>query len=143
MEHPYFSFCSINFYCCIDSSIGKWRKIILDFQIQQLIFKTITEKVKDCNLIWEQECNIDSTNHKLISEIIISREIIDKSFELFEKNYKSIRKLQTQFYKLFWTQLRTDLRVYIIERTPKIAEMQTNDVYKRQISDIRSWFIDF
>lgn len=115
----------------------------LRLSIQQLIFKTISEKVKDCNLIWEQESKIDNPNHKLISEIIISREIIDKSFDLFEKNYKSIRKIQTEFYKLFWTQLRTDLRVYIIDGTPKIAEMQNSDIYKQQINDIRSWFINF
>jgi hypothetical protein len=115
----------------------------LRLSIQQLIFKTISEKVKDCNLIWEKESTMENPNHKLISEIIISREIIDKSFDLFEKNYRSIRKIQTKFYKLFWTQLRTDIRVYIIKRTPEIAEKQNSDVYKKQIKDIRSWFVNF
>lgn len=110
--------------------------------IQQLIFKTISEKAKDCNSIWEQECTPNSPNNKLISEIIISREVIDKSFDLFESNYSSIKKFQGTFYKLFWTQLRTDLRSYIINNTETIARSE-KPVYKKQVEDIRSWFIEF
>jgi len=110
--------------------------------IQQLIFKTISEKVKDCNSIWEQECTPNSPNTKLISEIIISREIIDKSFDLFESNYSSIRKFQENFYKLFWTQLRTDLRSYIIKNTETIARSE-KPVYQKQVEDIRRWFTKF
>jgi hypothetical protein len=108
--------------------------------IQQALFKTVTDKVKDCNKLWEDEPEnekyADSPHFKVMSELIISIEIIDKSLSLFEKNYKSLRKKhESDYYYLFWKQLRTDLRGWI-RRTPTIAKTLNNQYYDLQIADL-------
>ncbi len=63
--------------------------------IQQAIFKTVSEKAKDCNTLWESEpenerLNENSPHFKIMSELIITTEIIEKSFSLFGQNDSSI-----------------------------------------------------
>ncbi len=71
-----------------------------------------------------------------LSELIISIEIIDKSLSLFQKNYKSIRReFESDYYYLFWKQLRTDLRDWV-KTTPEIAKVQNDDNYKLQVADL-------
>ena len=108
--------------------------------IQQALFKTITDKVKDCNTLWEtepeNERHPNSPHFKVMSELIISIEIIDKSLSLFQKNYKSIRReFESDYYYLFWKQLRTDLRDWV-KTTPEIAKVQNDDNYKLQVADL-------
>ena len=48
--------------------------------IQQAIFNTISEKARDCNSLWEDEAErnyINATHFKVISELIITTEIIE------------------------------------------------------------------
>lgn len=116
----------------------------LRLNIQQLIFKTVNEKAKDCNSLWENEpvsekINNNSPHFKVISEIIITLETIDKTFGLFEKNYKSIRNDRDYYYYLFWKQLRTDLRGWI-RRSPEIAKEMKNEIYSNQINGIYETF---
>ncbi len=108
--------------------------------IQQAIFKTVSEKAKDCNTMWECEPQDERDSHssphfKVISELIISKEIIDRSFALFGENYKSIKKYEDDYYYLFWKQLRTDFREWI-RRTPSIAQKLNNAYYSEQVSDL-------
>ena len=80
--------------------------------IQQAIFKTVSEKAKDCNILWEAETDRNhenATHFKVMSELIITTEIIEKSIELFSKNDQSIILIKDEFYWLFWKQLRADL----------------------------------
>ena len=93
--------------------------------IQQAIFKIVSEKAKDCNTLWDNE-TIKSLSdkfphYKVVSELIISKEVIDKSFELFKKNYKLISEFQDDYYYLLWKQLRTDLRNFIL-KAPEYLE---------------------
>jgi hypothetical protein len=107
--------------------------------IQQALFNTVFDKVKDRNTLWENEPanekHNDSPHFKIMSELIISTEVIDKSLSLFEKNYRGIRKLESDYYYLFWKQLRTDLRGWIKE-TPRIAKTVNNEYYNLQIADL-------
>ena len=111
--------------------------------IQQAIFKIVSEKAKDCNTIWENE-TIKSLNdkfphYKVVSELVISKEVIDKSFELFKKNYKLISEFQDDYYYLLWKQLRTDLRNFII-KAPESLEQINNAYFSEQISDLHLIF---
>lgn len=81
------------------------RNIRLSFQ--QEIFKVVSDKIKEINVLWESEPenekqNSNSPHFKIISEIIISIEILERSFFLFEKNYKSIKQeFEGDFYFFF------------------------------------------
>ncbi len=113
----------------------------IQLSIQQAIFKSISEKTKDCNNLWEKESQLEkqnenSPNFKVMSELIITIEIIEKSLDLFGKNSNSINKYRDDFYYLFWKQLRTDLRSWI-RRTPQIAT-QYGDIYTKQVIDLHS-----
>lgn len=109
--------------------------------IQQLIFKTVVDKAKECNAMWEEEPesekrNPNSAHFRIVSELVITKEIIDKSFSLFGKNYKSIKtEYEDDFYYLLWKQLRTDLRGWI-RRTPEIAVGLNNQYYSAQVKDL-------
>jgi hypothetical protein len=112
--------------------------------IQQAIFKTISEKAKDCNALWEAETDRsyeNATHFKVMSELIITTEIIEKSIEVFSANDKSITSIKQDFYWLFWKQLRTDLRGWI-RRTPEIEKQMEpkNIYYAQQVSDLHSKF---
>ena len=110
--------------------------------IQQTLLKTVTDKVKDCNSIWDTNCKFRSPNTDLISEIIISIEIIEKTFEIFKKNYSKLDSFKKDYYYLFWKQLRTSLREFI-RSTPRIPEEKNDKNYTQQIQDIHSIFKDF
>ena len=111
--------------------------------IQQAIFKIVSEKAKDCNMLWENEPeseqNDKSPHYKVVSELVISKEVIEKSFDLFEKNYKAITKLQEDYYYLLWKQLRTDLRQFI-RNAPIIANQIGDKYFIKQITDLHLIF---
>lgn len=81
----------------------------------QALFKTVAEKAIDCNELWDNTKNVESLfanpgpnpMYNVVSELIISVEIIEKSFDLFGKGIKGRKN---DFYYLFWKQLRTGLR---------------------------------
>lgn len=112
--------------------------------IQQAILKTVSDKAKDCNAVWESEPKNEQGDQadphfKVISELIISKEIIDKSFALFGDNYKVISKYENDYYYLFWKQLRTDLRGWL-KGTPGIAQKLNNVYYSEQVRDLHEKF---
>ena len=93
-------------------------------------------------MLWENEQkneiqNEDSPHFKIMSELIITIEIIEKSFSLFGQNDSSIDSNKNDYYYLFWKQLRTDLRGWI-RRTPIIAKQQNNFYYSEQVADLHS-----
>lgn len=111
--------------------------------IQQAIFKTVSDKAKDCNTIWENEPenerNENSPHYKVVSEMIISKEVIAKSFYLFKKNYESIKDYENDYYYLLWKQLRSDLRDFI-RKAPILAEKIDNQYFSQQIRDLHAIF---
>ncbi|MBL7742087.1 MAG: hypothetical protein JNN00_01310 [Chitinophagaceae bacterium] len=110
--------------------------------LQQSIFKTVSEKAKDCNQLWESEPanemqNPNSPHFKVMSELIITTEIIERAFDLFSKNNSTIMKFKDDYYYLFWKQLRTDLRGWV-RRTPQIAEQLQNVYYSQQVTSLHN-----
>src|SRR5688500_11258049 len=73
---------------------SRYSRTNIRLTIQQSILKMATEKAKDCNLLWEREIvnerDPSSPHFRIITEIIITTEVIEKSFEWFEKNDKSV-----------------------------------------------------
>jgi hypothetical protein len=119
----------------------------LRLAIQQMILKTVGERVSACNTIWREDIEaltavgvIPHPHFAVISEIIISMEVIEGSFKIFQKNYKSVRENEKDYYFLFWKQMRTDLRGFIKDEAPRIATRINNQYYTQQINDILSAF---
>jgi len=115
--------------------------------ILQALFKTVTDKVKDCNTLWGKASQLEGyqrlQHREVVSELIISIEVIDKFFELFQRNYKTIRrKFEADYYYLFWKQLQPDLRGWVIDHIRSIAATSNNEYYKIQVSDIIRKFQD-
>jgi hypothetical protein len=118
----------------------------IQLAIQQVIFKTVAEKAKDCNNLWETEPenekqNPNSPHFKVVSELIITTEVIEKSFELFGNNDESIEIYKSDYYWLCWKQLRTDLRGFV-RKAPQIAIglNPPNAIYTNQIADLHLKF---
>lgn len=116
----------------------------IQLSIQQAIFKTVSEKAKDCNILWENEPalemqNPNSPHFKVMSELIITTEIIERSFDLFSKNSRTIKIFKEDYYYIFWKQLRTVLRGWV-RRTPQISEqLQPPNVhYAQQVADLHN-----
>ena len=107
--------------------------------IQQLIFKTINEKSNECNLIWLKEINEDTPHYDVISQLTITLEVLNKTFELFEKNDSTIRNDRDSYTYLFWKQLNTGLRGWI-KKAKTSNEYLTNSTYSDQIDGIHSAF---
>jgi hypothetical protein len=109
--------------------------------IQQALFKTVSEKAKDCNALWDAEPESEKTpnspHFKVVSELVISMEVIEKSFELFSVNYNSIADNKGDFYFLFWKQLSPNLRGFFADRADAIARELGNEIYSKQIRDLR------
>jgi hypothetical protein len=117
-----------------------YSKKNIRFGIQESIFKTVSEKARNCNYLWDAEPRIEKENpnsphFKIMSELIITKEIIEKSFELFGKNELPIKNNKDDYYYLFWKQLNTDLRGWI-SRTPEIAKGLKNEYYTKQVVDL-------
>ena len=131
----------ISIYSILLNRLNARKNIRLS--LQQAIFKTVSEKVKDCNTLWDIESlskkDPNETHYKVISEIIISKEVIDRSFLIFKKNYNAIIEYEDDYYYLFWKQLRTDLRDFI-KKAPELAKVVGNELYAKQISDLHKIF---
>jgi hypothetical protein len=110
--------------------------------IHNNLIKLILEKSRDCNQIWDgiiQEKKQNNPNFDLISEIIITTELINKLMCIYKKNYKSLKKEYLEDYKfIFWKQLNTGLRVWLNQ--DNLKEKHESTIYKQQIDDIKSYF---
>lgn len=114
--------------------------------IQQSIIKVISEKVNDCNTIWEEQSDkqfIFAENKKLLSELVITIEILEKILKLHSANDSEILKSKNDYYSLFWKQLRTDLRGWI-ERLPETLKnkIPEDKYYTQQAIDVYNTFMN-
>ncbi len=110
---------------------------------QNALFKTVSEKARDCNNLWDKEPdnekNDSSPHFKISTEIMITIEIINKSFELFEKNYKRITDDEKDYYYLFWKQLNPDIRGWVRDHSLKNSK-EFSEIYQKQIKQIHHRF---
>lgn len=111
--------------------------------IQQELLKLVVSKTIHCNNIWNSEeehfyFNTSGMYSRAITEIIISLELLENTFILFEKNYKGIKeKYENVLDKIFWKNLNTNLRKYIMEYKFGDTERET---YKNQLRTIHNRF---
>jgi hypothetical protein len=116
----------------------------INLSIQQAIFKIVAEKARDCNNVWktepEFELNSDDSPHFLvITELVISIEVINNAFFLFDKNSEVIEEFKDTYFKLLWTQLIPDLRGWVKKVTP-VIKTNHNDVFLTQVETVLETF---
>lgn len=117
-------------------------KRTIHLSTQQTIINTVADKVRICNGLWEKmnEVSAISTLPKpytpVVSELVISLEVIEMQLAIFEKNYKNVRGDSDGYHCLFWKQLRTDLREFLHYRAPEIARQIKDEYYIEQIDRV-------
>jgi len=101
--------------------------------IQQAVIKTAVEKAKDCNAAWDKSkkffddweakgAKFESKEHyDVISELVISKEIILKSFTVYSKQDSRVIEEKQDYAYIFWKQLNTALRGFFTSEAVKIA----------------------
>ena len=111
--------------------------------LQQAIFKIVQDKANDCNLVWKNEPALEMNNQSphflVMTELVISKEVIGKSFELFSSSWSSIQEMREDYYYLLYKQLTPDLRGYI-HRSPAIAQALGNIYFSDQVNAIMEIF---
>lgn len=114
-----------------------------NLSILQSIFKITMEKANECNVIWDGEstkdANPNSPHFKVMSELTISREVIEKSISLFARDSGYVKNQTDDFFFIFWKQLRPDLRDWV-RRAPRVAEELKNEYYAEQVLDFQKKF---
>lgn len=125
----------------------RFSKRNIRLNIQQAIFKIVSDKAKDCNNVWNSPLELkepaNSPHFNVMTELIISKEVIDKSFHLFGKNQSSIKKFKNDYYYLLYKQLTPNLRGWL-RKSPEIADRlkkefnEPNLYFDRQTMDIFS-----
>jgi hypothetical protein len=132
----------------IISIVALWRssrssRKTTSLSVQQAMFKMVQEKSKDCNIAWinepENEQNEISPHFAVITEVIISLEVINRAFQLFDGNYKSLEDQKGDYYYLYWKQLRPAIRGWIMNQVKKASEFDDR-VYKDQLNTINTSF---
>ena len=121
----------------------KSSKQTTHLSIQQELLKLVLSRTNNCNTVWRNEemdfySISDGLISKAITEIIVSLEILENSFLLFEKNYEGIKETNESILdKVFWKNLNTNLRKYIMNYKFEGAEKET---YKNQLRTIHNRF---
>jgi hypothetical protein len=118
--------------------------------IQQSLSKIVLDKTFDCNKVWnnepESEKNESSPHYLVVSELIITIEIVNKSIDIFKKNYKSIIDDKEDYYYIFWKQLTPDIRGWTKRKCEELADIDNQSfevIYTDQIKTISRTFKKF
>jgi len=112
--------------------------------IQQAMAKTASEKAKDCNNLWKasRDAELGSPairpfpHYSIITEMVISREVIDKAFSLYAKNYDEAKYDGDDCAYLFWKQLTPDIRGFFRETAFRFGISGKNQVYSKQVYEL-------
>ncbi|MCC8424217.1 hypothetical protein [Mucilaginibacter sp. UR6-11] len=116
----------------------------INLSIQQAIFKIVAEKARDCNNVWKNEPEFelkskDSPHFLVITELVISIEIINNAFLLFDKNSEVIEEFKDTYFSLLWKQLIPDIRGWVQNVTPTI-KANHNDKFLKQVATVHENF---
>lgn len=106
--------------------------------IQQTLLKLVLDKAYDCNKMWVNEPDHDESgdHFKVLTELIITTEIVDKSFTLFEKNDSKIDNYKNHIYSIFWKQLTPDIRGWAKKKCDNFGNSE-NEEKKVEIDQIK------
>ncbi|MBM3437440.1 MAG: hypothetical protein FJY07_14635 [Bacteroidetes bacterium] len=108
--------------------------------IHKTIIDIVNQKVIECNTIWDTVQNEITRDKRVVSEIIITNEVLVRSLDLFhDKSRFSINNTEDYYY-IFWKQLRTNLREYIRKEYQREAINHPNEVYTQQLQHIYKMF---
>jgi hypothetical protein len=118
----------------------------IHLSIQHALMKIVSDKSRDCNKVWinepETEKNDNSPHFLVVTELIITTEIVNKSFDLFSKNYRAIRDYEEYYYYIFWKQLTPDIRGWVKKTCNEKGNLENmgNDIYTNQIKTLSDTF---
>lgn len=116
----------------------------VEISIIHSLQELVLEKARDCNMLFQEAKRIENKSidklpsmiaiTDLISEITISRQLIDNSLREYKLN-----KRRNFFLLQFWTQLNTSLRIFIQRHNFD----GVNDSTEEQVEMLRGDFMQF
>ena len=74
-------------------------------------------------------------NFSTISELVITIEVMERSFSLFELRKKASILNKEDFYYIIWKQLNTELRGFIVN-SKALGEYSKNQIYRSQVEGV-------
>lgn len=81
-------------------------------------------------------------NFNTVSELVITIEVMERSFSLFQLHKKRKILNSEDFYYIIWKQLNTELRDFVT-KSKTLSDYLNNQIYKSQIDGICSKFSDY
>ena len=109
-------------------------------RIQETLFKIVNDKARDSNNVWtnepENERHDNSPHFKVVTELIITHEIVHRALSIFGKWHFGA----DDYYYLFWKQLSPDVRGWVMNRSKIVAQTVNNKTYTNQIETIHKVF---
>jgi hypothetical protein len=109
---------------------------------QQSIISTVAERIGICNDLWIKNKSIPVISvqpmlyYSVVSEVVMSLEVIELQLVIFGRNYKSVRQDRDHYFALFWKQMNPDLREFLHHTAPEVAKKEKDDYYTDQIDRI-------
>jgi hypothetical protein len=120
--------------------------------IQQAVSKIAIEKAKDCNAAWEKSKKFFDDEEKkgttfakkehfdVVSELVISREIILKSFLVFSSRDSDVPEETEGYAYIFWKQLNTAVRGFFTSEAIIIAlDYKNKTTYGNQLLEVNDF----
>ena len=93
---------------------------------------------KQANYVWHDGRRNNRTPAGAITEILVSIEVLDKTFDLYGKTDRDIIQSKNDVEFVFWKQLNTDLRKWIkVDYKKSVTE---NGQFHKNILKIQSRF---
>lgn len=116
---------------------NKLQKQNLSLNIRQKLFDVANERAAACNKVWSTEVKTKEVmpNFSTISELVITIEVMERSFGLFELRKKASILNKEDFYYVIWKQLNTELRGFVVN-SKTLTEYSKNQIYRSQVEGI-------
>lgn len=116
---------------------NKLQKQNLSLSIRQKLFDVANERAAACNKVWSSEVKTKEPmpNFSTISELVITIEVMERSFSLFELRKKASILNKEDFYYIIWKQLNTELRGFIVN-SKALGEYSKNQIYRLQVEGV-------
>jgi len=110
----------------------------LTFAAKSSIVELAVQKAKDCNKLWDDVDDV--ARSKLISQMVISSEVVDQSIRIFTVECPELMKSRDEFGYVFWKSLDTRVRQFFCFDAFRIAvSLGKKTTYSDQIFSVFIW----
>ncbi len=123
---------------------NKLQRQNLSLSIRQKLYDVANERASVCNRVWISELKTKESmpNFNTVSEMVITVEVMERSFSLFQLHKKDSILNKGDFYYIIWKQLNTELRDFVI-KSKTLSEYSSNQIYRSQIDGLFSKFLEY